>query len=226
MLIFPRNGELESVSNPGFEICTLSFSERFLDRICHDLALPDFHTLVNHAEVFQCRAEDVRLLLKRFRQSIRVVSGLAQGRHPDFTDALHRELAMRVVSVLAKPVEQKTVQPVRLRDRAVCRAIDYIHANGRVPIALSELCRVSHASERTLEYGFRERFGMTPKNYLLKYRLNGMRRLLRRADPKHTRIVDLANRWGFWHMGQFAADYRRLFGELPSEMLGRCDRSR
>jgi AraC family ethanolamine operon transcriptional activator len=35
-----------------------------------------------------------------------------------------------------------------------------------------------------------------------------------------SRIADVANRWGFWHMGQFAADYRRQFGELPSETVG------
>ena len=29
--------------------------------------------------------------------------------------------------------------------------------------------------------------------------------------------ANVAHRWGFWHMGQFARDYRRLFGELPSE---------
>jgi len=32
-------------------------------------------------------------------------------------------------------------------------------------------------------------------------------------------IVDVASRWGFWHMGQLAADYRKHFGELPSETL-------
>ena len=36
-----------------------------------------------------------------------------------------------------------------------------------------------------------------------------------------TRITDVANNWDFWHMGQFAADYRKLFGELPSETLAR-----
>jgi AraC family ethanolamine operon transcriptional activator len=35
------------------------------------------------------------------------------------------------------------------------------------------------------------------------------------------KVVDVANRWGFWHMGQLAADYRRQFGELPSETLRR-----
>jgi len=34
-----------------------------------------------------------------------------------------------------------------------------------------------------------------------------------------TKIGTIANRCGFWHMGRFAADYRRLFGELPSETL-------
>jgi AraC family ethanolamine operon transcriptional activator len=29
-------------------------------------------------------------------------------------------------------------------------------------------------------------------------------------------IADIANRWGFWHIGKLAADYRTQFGELPS----------
>ena len=44
---------------------------------------------------------------------------------------------------------------------------------------------------------------------------------LRGADPSRTRIADVANEWGFWHMGQLAADYRRHFGENPSETLRR-----
>jgi AraC-like DNA-binding protein len=27
----------------------------------------------------------------------------------------------------------------------------------------------------------------------------------------------VANRWGFWDLAQFSADYRELFGELPAE---------
>jgi AraC-like DNA-binding protein len=34
-------------------------------------------------------------------------------------------------------------------------------------------------------------------------------------------VHDVATRWGFWNLGEFAADYRRQFGELPSETLRR-----
>ena len=32
-------------------------------------------------------------------------------------------------------------------------------------------------------------------------------------------VQDTAARWGFWHGGQFADDYRRQFDELPSQTL-------
>jgi AraC-like DNA-binding protein len=37
----------------------------------------------------------------------------------------------------------------------------------------------------------------------------------------YSAITDVANEWGFWHMGQFAADYQSQFGELPSETRNR-----
>jgi len=38
-----------------------------------------------------------------------------------------------------------------------------------------------------------------------------------------TTLADVANRYGFWPMGQFAADFRKQFGELPSAILRRSD---
>jgi AraC family ethanolamine operon transcriptional activator len=49
-----------------------------------------------------------------------------------------------------------------------------------------------------------------------------MRRELHRADPATTEVSDVANDWGFWHLGWFAADYRRLFGEPLLATLARA----
>ena len=75
--------------------------------------------------------------------------------------------------------------------------------------------------ERSLQRGFRELMGVSPKEYLLARRLSGVHRTLRHAHPARTRVADVANEWGFWHMGQLAADYRRHFGQKPSETLRR-----
>jgi AraC family ethanolamine operon transcriptional activator len=51
--------------------------------------------------------------------------------------------------------------------------------------------------------------------------LNQVRRQLQMRRSDKIKIADVANDWGFWHMGQFAKDYRRMFGELPSDTLAR-----
>jgi AraC family transcriptional regulator, ethanolamine operon transcriptional activator len=51
--------------------------------------------------------------------------------------------------------------------------------------------------------------------------LNGVRRELK-SDARADRAVqDIAARWGFWHLGEFSADYKHQFGELPSATLRR-----
>ena len=84
------------------------------------------------------------------------------------------------------------------------------------------LVRQTGASERTLEYVFQERLGLSPKKYIRTYRLNRARRELTNPTHPGRKISDVANAWGFWHMGQFAGDYKALFGELPSETLRLC----
>ena len=69
---------------------------------------------------------------------------------------------------------------------------------------------------RALDRAFKARLGHGPKNSILAFRLNGVRADLLSSDPDLP-IADLALRWGFWHMGDFARTYRAEFGELPSE---------
>jgi AraC family ethanolamine operon transcriptional activator len=50
-------------------------------------------------------------------------------------------------------------------------------------------------------------------------KLNALRRELQQSNGTGMRIGDIAMRWGFLHFGRFAEDYRRLFGERPSDTL-------
>jgi AraC family ethanolamine operon transcriptional activator len=73
--------------------------------------------------------------------------------------------------------------------------------------------------ERSLRYAFRDLLDTTPTAYLKAQRLNRAHHALRQADPSRVLVKQVALANGFWHLGQFAADYKRLFGESPSETL-------
>jgi AraC family ethanolamine operon transcriptional activator len=99
----------------------------------------------------------------------------------------------------------------------VRRAEEYLAAHLSQPPTLAHLCRELGVSERTLHYAFQEVRGMSPKAYIKARRLNAVRQELKtRAEPT---VYQVAQRWGFHHPGEFAADYQRLFGELPSTTL-------
>jgi len=78
---------------------------------------------------------------------------------------------------------------------------------------------VARVSERTLRYAFRDELNLSPLDFLRRLRLHAARRELMDAEGALPRVTDVANRQGFLELGRFAADYRRLFGEVPSTTL-------
>jgi AraC family ethanolamine operon transcriptional activator len=159
------------------------------------------------------------------RRLAALFESLATGETPLDSSAITDELAFQIPLDLARAFASGTLPArtasSRSRDIAIRRAIEYIEDNRGEPLTVRDLVREAGVGWTTLVHAFHEHFGVTPKAYLQAVRLVGVRRDLREAD-RGTLIADVANRWGFWHQGQFAADYRRKFGELPSETLARA----
>ena len=112
-----------------------------------------------------------------------------------------------------------TTHGARAGRRAAVRiAREFIHSRLSVPLRLSDLCRHANLQIRSLEYGFREVTGLTPVAYIRSLRLNAVRRALQEntSTPQRS-ISEIATDVGFWHLSQFSSDYRRLFGETPTE---------
>jgi AraC family ethanolamine operon transcriptional activator len=124
-----------------------------------------------------------------------------------------------LVDCLASLGSPGRTPPDSRRRRVAAQGIAYILDNLASPVKLADICRVAGVSERTLIYAFKEYLGITPKAFLNISRLNRVRRELECA--RVASVTDAATLWGFWHMGQFSADYKRFFGELPSQTLAR-----
>ncbi len=107
------------------------------------------------------------------------------------------------------------------RQHLMSRAVELLAEWPHMSPTVSELARRLDVSERSLRSIFVDYLGMSPYQYLLARRLNHARQLLLNSDRDELTIGEAAAEVGFWDCGRFAAKYRRLFGELPSETLRR-----
>jgi transcriptional regulator GlxA family with amidase domain len=76
-------------------------------------------------------------------------------------------------------------------------------------------------SERALRNAFHREHGLSPKQFDLHERLQRAREALSHSGPSTT-VTMVANDQGFFELGRFAARYKRVYGESPSQTLRRC----
>jgi transcriptional regulator GlxA family with amidase domain len=89
------------------------------------------------------------------------------------------------------------------------------------PLHISALCRILEVSERTLRKAFRKSRGRAPCRHLRMVRLSHARRALLRADAECDTVTEIATCFGFVELGRFSVEYRKMFGECPSQTLHR-----
>ena len=211
LLVFPSSNELKCASHADFEVFTISIDTAYLQQLAYDLGLDESSVIgreVIHLDAHS--ADDLRHLAGTVVMS--------EG------GAMAREATLAFVEKLVICAAQDHLghrSSLRQRDLAVDRINQYVRSTSAPTSKLAQLCRIARVSERTLQYAFKERYGIPPNVYVKRWNLNTARRLLLQADSAETAVSDIALMLGFHHQGQFAADYRTLFSELPSKTIRR-----
>ena len=87
------------------------------------------------------------------------------------------------------------------------------------PHTIPDICAALVIGQRTLARAVRAVRGTTPARHLHALALAEARAALQ--DPAARSVRQVARRCGFRELGRFAAEYRAVFGENPSDTLRR-----
>jgi AraC-like DNA-binding protein len=107
------------------------------------------------------------------------------------------------------------------RMAAVRSAENFLIQHLSTPVTRADVARAAGVSIRALSRSFRAHHGVGPMTWLRARRLDAARAEFQAAAPGELSVTEVALRYGFAHLGRFAAEYARAFGESPSHTLRR-----
>ncbi len=102
-------------------------------------------------------------------------------------------------------------------------AAEYVQTHADRPLSVAEIATAAGLHVRTLYRDFTRQYRLTPMQFVRQCRLARIRADLLTAGAGTT-VTAVAMQHGVTHLGRFARDYARAFGEAPSATLQRARR--
>lgn len=143
-------------------------------------------------------------------------------RHPHVVDEVEEALLGAVDVIMHKPSPGDDSR-LDLNDyrRLVHRLDEFLQFNAARTAHSADIAREFGVSVRTLNNAVVAIRGLSFHRYARLRRLWNVRRQLVQGAPVEA-LKAIAQANGFWHMGEFRALYRDLFGEVPQQTLERA----
>jgi AraC-like DNA-binding protein len=218
IIVFPHDHEAYGASLAGFKGYGIHIKAAYLEAVAETVFKKSLRSMLQTAGVYALTEVQFCILRWELDKWWQLSATAAPA---GALSLVHREeaLAIAVLNGLSHSIETDESQ-CRKSNRALRLVLDYVNAAPSEEISAVELCKLADCSQRWLEQCFKKRFGVTPKAYVKYLRLARLRQdLLQSSRAENKTVIDLASAYGFWHMGQLAADYRKVYGELPSATL-------
>ncbi|NES74823.1 MAG: helix-turn-helix transcriptional regulator [Okeania sp. SIO1H6] len=210
--VMPQGGAIIEICIPLKTFQTYAYK---LQR--HDL--DDNFRRKNHVNLLPTRMKEIKDYLKQlFWLAVHKPNWLQK---PHIEKLVADDFVPLLISQIPIKLNSKCFLKPSRRGKLIAQAEQQILANLETPLTLKQLAENLGSSSATLSRGFQELFGMSPMRYLKVRRLNAVRQHLKASDPESCVIATLASQFGFYHQSHFTKDYKAMFGELPSETLGK-----
>ena len=213
-LIFPKNGILDGISFNNFDVYVVSIEETMLFQILENLGYKNSKKLFSGDERTLYLSQTFSRNFHRLADEFLHTQINNQKRHAVFIN--------NIIHFILKYIEDSNqsiiLLPQKKKDVTLSKAIEIINNRKGDLLSIQQLCALTSVSERTLQYAFRDKYKVSPGEYIKAVRLNKVRKELFLSKGQKIKISTLAGKYNFWHMGQFAKDFKAQFGMLPSEV--------
>ena len=206
------NREHESISGSNFEATPISIEENYFLKSCKIKGFPNLIELLSKNELLS--VDEIKLF--KIRQLISFILKKNDIEDSQLHHLMEIELVDLLIDCLSDVLETKPTNDIT--NRNFYNIVDYINNHKTDLTSVSQICENNNVTERTLRRWFRKEFEISPKQYLNKLRLNKVRQVFKNKS-NYSNISEIAYEFNYWHMGQFAKDYKNLFNELPSHTL-------
>ncbi len=97
-------------------------------------------------------------------------------------------------------------------DSQIERVVAHIHEHFRERLAVAELARIAHLSERQLSRRFQKAFRMSPQEFIVRTRIQAASDALLESDRS---VAEVAQEHGFYDQSAFTRHFREHTGETP-----------
>lgn len=217
MPIFKKNYEFETISPIGFSVFTIAYPDNVIENI-----LKRYGAVKNNfpfsQDVYSIKPSNLYTASDYLHSVTKRINT-----NPAFinSDLINYYLLTLVPFEIMNGLgfERNIERQYSRSIEALHKVRSYVRFNPTSNLDLTALSKITAVTPRSLQIAFRDEIGLSPKKYTKIIKLNEIRRELQNPRNGHQNISDIANKYGFWHMGQFAKDYREMFGELPSDTL-------
>ena len=221
LINFSYGNLLDTTNQGAFGGFVFSFSEAAIARVFSDIGVDtELVKEINKTRFWEPsgdRHQQLRQILCALRET-----AIAEGNTglEKWRLVFNQDLPAIIAEILSGDNQQPMPAAPKFQIRALERALQIMGESDQIPVSIKALSVLAGASWSTLERAFLNEFGITPKAYSKVRRLTAVQTELIKKGSSAT-ISDVAAQWGFQHMGSFAADYKKQFGELPSQTLDR-----
>jgi AraC-like DNA-binding protein len=221
IFIFPKGADLYAQSLVGFYVITISIAEQIIE----NAQLSESITTQNHLRKGgalrskQTLIDGLRYYLEGLLKNEQKNSAFLDSTY--YQQEICSSIITQIFDILRYGAEKKERLVFLRHTHLIDQITDWVSEKKGEPCSVASLSQQFQVNERTLRRIFCDRLGVTPHQYLTALRLNEVRKNLLEAEHSLIKVVDIANKWGFWHLGDFARIYKRKFGEYPLETLKR-----
>lgn len=226
LLAAPQQALVSMVANPHYESVAFFLQPELLQAVGHGFALAGTAAQTPQVTVLQSAPGTAGALYAwgKLVVDAAVQDAVAFNSSQSHRQSVEADLVDQLRQALHSSRQWEPARSERLsqaKSEIVRIAEKFALQQSGERLYVTDLCKATGVSERSLEYAFRAVMGLSPTAYLTKIRLHKVHRALLSASPACTTVTTEALNWGFWHFGEFSKAYKACFDELPSETLRR-----